>query len=72
MVKCANCEKPADYTNADPGVNPVNYCASCLPTWLRQRASAGHFPLVQSVEQEETIVEEEPAPVKKKTSKSTE
>jgi hypothetical protein len=68
MVKCANCEKSADYTNADPGVNPVNYCAACLPTWLRQRASAGHFPLVEAVKEEEPIS----ASVKKKTSKSTE
>lgn len=46
-IKCANCENNADYTTADPGVNPVNYCASCLPTWLRNRAAAGHFPLVE-------------------------
>jgi hypothetical protein len=60
-IKCANCEKSADYTTADPGVNPVNYCASCLPTWLRDRAAAGHFPLV------------EPTPkTKEKTAKSPE
>lgn len=47
MVKCANCENKADYTTADPGVSPVSYCAKCLPIWLRDRASAGHFPLVE-------------------------
>ena len=47
MTKCANCTNKADYTTADPGVNPVDYCASCLPSWLRQRAAAGHFPLVE-------------------------
>ena len=66
MIKCANCENKADYTTADPGVNPVNYCAFCLPSWLRQRASLNHFPLV------EPVVEEIPAPIKKKTSKSPE
>ena len=65
MVKCANCESKADYTTADPGVSSVNYCAVCLPMWLRERASAGHFPLV------EPVVEEH-KPVKKKTAKSPE
>ena len=64
MIKCANCESKADYTNADPGVNPVNYCASCLPSWLRQRASEGHFPLMEPVIKA-------PAAVKKKPAKST-
>jgi hypothetical protein len=67
MIKCANCEKKADYTHADPGVNPVNYCASCLPTWLQQRAGLGHFPLVEAVKEDAA-----PAPVKKKTAKSPE
>lgn len=49
-VKCDNCDKDALYTCADPGVNPVNYCASCLPHWLQQRADSGHFPLVESIE----------------------
>jgi hypothetical protein len=65
MIKCANCESKADYTTADPGINPVNYCASCLPSWLRQRAAAGHFPLVEPVVEELT-------PPKKKTTKSEE
>ena len=52
-VKCDNCETDALYTNADPGVNPVNYCAPCLPSWLSERASAGHFPLVTSVKKDE-------------------
>lgn len=46
MIKCANCETEAIYTCADPGANPVNYCGSCLPRWLHERAAAGHFPLV--------------------------
>jgi hypothetical protein len=49
--KCDNCEKDALYTCADPGVNPVNYCGSCLPQWLQQRADSGHFPLVESIEE---------------------
>lgn len=46
MVTCANCSNAADYTHADPGVNPVHYCAVCLPAWLHNRAFLGHFPLV--------------------------
>jgi hypothetical protein len=65
MVKCANCESSANYTNADPGTNPVNYCAKCLPLWLRDRASQGDFPLVTP------IVDETPKPVKKKTPKGS-
>lgn len=76
MVKCANCNKAANYTNADPGVNPVNYCASCLPLWLRQRASQGHFPLVTPITNdsiEEPVIETPPvsAAPKKKTTKKT-
>lgn len=46
-MKCDNCDKPAAYTCADPGVSPVHYCSLCLPMWLRDRAAAGHFPLVE-------------------------
>ena len=42
-VKCDNCGSDASYTNADPGVNPVNYCHDCLPSWLRDRAAAGQI-----------------------------
>jgi hypothetical protein len=44
-MTCVNCKNKADYTCADPGVNPVDYCATCLPTWLRDRAARGDFPL---------------------------
>ena len=44
-IKCANCELDAIYTCADPGVNPIDYCGSCLPTWLQDRADSNHFPL---------------------------
>lgn len=63
-VKCDNCEKDALYTCADPGVNPVNYCATCLPHWLQQRADSGHFPLVETLEEKpskkKAVKEEEP------------
>lgn len=61
MVKCDNCENEAAYTQADPGVNNVNYCHLCLPMWLHERASAGHFPLVEPVDAK---------PTKKKASKN--
>ena len=76
-MKCANCSNEASYTNADPGVNPVNYCTNCLPHWLQERAQAGHFPLVMSVEEapaEEAPAEEAPVedkPKKKAATKST-
>jgi len=60
MVKCDNCSNEAHYTQADPGVNPVNYCSDCLPRWLHERAKMGHFPLVSPIK------EEKPAPAKKK------
>ena len=49
-MKCDNCEDKALYTCADPGVNPVSYCAACLPAWLNERALAGQFPLVEKKE----------------------
>jgi hypothetical protein len=61
-MKCNNCENDAQYTNADPGANPTNYCSTCLPHWLLARATAGHFPLMSP------IVDEEEKPTKKKTS----
>ena len=45
-IKCANCDNDAIYTCADPGVNPVDYCGECLPSWMADRANANHFPLV--------------------------
>ena len=45
MIKCANCDKEAAYTKADHGANPIDYCVDCLPSWLRERALLGHFPL---------------------------
>lgn len=54
MNTCDNCENTAAYTCADPGVNPINYCTDCLPVWLHPRAEAGHFPLVEAVDEEST------------------
>jgi hypothetical protein len=59
-MKCDNCENDAQYTHADPGANPANYCTTCLPHWLSARALAGHFPLMTPVTEDK--------PVKKKTS----
>ena len=52
-IQCDNCEFSADYTCQDYGTNPVNYCTSCLPTWLVDRAEAGHFPLMEQLPKEE-------------------
>jgi len=70
-IKCDNCSNPASYTTADPGVNPAHYCTSCLPAWLYDRANAGHFPLMETIEESivETPVEEKPK--KKAASKSS-
>ena len=57
-IKCANCDNDAMYTSGDPGVNPVNYCNLCLPSWMTNRAAAGHFPLVETISKE-VVVEEE-------------
>jgi hypothetical protein len=52
-IQCDNCDFAAEYTCADFGTNPVNYCTSCLPTWLVDRAEAGHFPLMEQLPKEE-------------------
>ena len=61
-IKCANCENDAIYTCADPGVDPVNYCRSCLPPWLEVRAGEGHFPLMtlvpEKTSKKKAVVEE--------------
>lgn len=62
MTKCTNCGANADYTTAQPYVNPVHYCAKCLPVWLRDRASRGEFPVAKP---EPTHVVAEEAPAKK-------
>lgn len=69
MIKCANCDKKADYTRADPGSTPVSYCAACLPQWLRTRASLGHFPLVEPVVEPTASVVQEEAPKPTQTPK---
>jgi hypothetical protein len=69
MIKCVNCPEAAVYTVSDPGANPLDYCATCLPQWLRARASTGHFPLAEASKakkkaaapvEEESTVEEAP------------
>jgi hypothetical protein len=57
-MKCDNCFNEAQYTQADVGVNPVNYCRNCLPAWLHDRAEAGHFPLVEPTVEVAPVVEE--------------
>jgi len=47
-MKCDNCSNEALYTVADPGVNPVNYCGTCLPVWLADRAAAGQLNIAKS------------------------
>lgn len=76
-IKCDNCDQEAVYTTAEPSVSPAHYCASCLPHWLQDRAVAGHFPLMEVLEQaeetpavEESAVVEEPKPKKKASSKA--
>jgi len=59
--KCDNCELDATYTCADSGVNSVNYCQPCLPQWLQERADAGHFPLVEAVEEKPSKKKAAPA-----------
>ena len=59
-MKCVNCDNHAIYTVADAGVNPVDYCAPCLPKHLRERAAAGQFALA-------VVSQEEPKSSKKKT-----
>jgi hypothetical protein len=59
--KCDNCELDAVYTCADAGTSPVNYCQVCLPQWLQERADAGHFPLVEAVEEKPSKKKAAPA-----------
>ena len=61
-MKCDNCSSDALYTIADPGVNPVNFCSLCLPSWLADRARAGHFPLAKAEKSSKKKAEAEEAP----------
>lgn len=65
-LTCDNCTRDAQYTTADPGVNPANYCVECLPPWLHERAQAGHFPLVSPITEATSTA----APSKKKPAAS--
>lgn len=56
-MKCFNCENKADFRVADPGVNVVDYCNSCLPKHLSERAKAGHFPLPKEEKKAEKVKE---------------
>jgi hypothetical protein len=72
-IKCDNCDNKAAYTTADPGVNPAHYCTSCLPHWLKGRADAGHFPLMEAIttdEAEQPQVADESKPKKKTQTKA--
>lgn len=54
MIKCDNCNNEALYTLSDPGANPVYYCAVCLPSWLRERASLGQLDIPKKEAPKET------------------
>ena len=45
LSKCAVCGGPAQFTDADPGANPVSYDSTHLPEHFRARAAAGQLPL---------------------------
>lgn len=45
LSTCAICGESAQFTDADPGANPVSYDARHLPDHLRTRAEAGQLPL---------------------------
>ena len=66
MTTCTNCGANADYLSAEPYVNPVYYCAACLPVWLRDRASRGELDLPK-VEAPVVVAEEAPVKKSKKT-----
>lgn len=56
-MKCDNCANDAAYTHAEPGLSPANYCVTCLPQWLHERANSGHFPLMTPVASEPVVEE---------------
>lgn len=70
-MKCANCDNDAQYTFADPGTQTINFCSNCLPTWLHDRAQAGHFPVIKDAVTEpvveEVVVEPKSAAKRKRT-----
>jgi hypothetical protein len=49
-VSCSNCLNEAQYTLSDPGWSAVNYCPSCLPAHLWDRANQGQLVLVVPTE----------------------
>lgn len=68
MPTCVNCPNEAEYHVADPGVNPLDLCDSCLPNHWRDRARAGHFTLLQSTDAavaevvEESVINDDTTP----------
>lgn len=48
LSTCGVCMGVAEFTEADPGANPVSYCARDLPAHLQARAAAGQLPLAAS------------------------
>lgn len=45
LALCGICGGQAEFTEADPGANPVSYCSRDLPAHLQVRAAAGQLPL---------------------------
>ena len=66
-MKCANCSRDAIYTVAPSYSNAINYCGLCIPTYLRDAAQNGAYPLDTPVEETSAP----PATKKAKASKST-
>lgn len=47
-MKCANCSEPALYVYDAKPLRPTPYCATHLPTFLRQAAKAGLLPVTDA------------------------
>lgn len=79
-MKCANCPKDAFYVYPVTHTKKVYYCHSCLPKFLVKQRDAGFLETTDTFKEalaytdeplQEPVVEEQPAPVKKKTAKKS-
>ena len=63
MIKCLNCELPAEYVYESQASNTQYFCVGCIPWTLQERFKAGVLPTIEG----SSLFVEEPA---KTTSKS--
>lgn len=70
MIKCNNCDSPAEYEFSPRGAQTAYFCAYCVPWTLTDSVAKGLLPTVSAPKVEEAVAPE-PTPEETVATKPT-